>query len=209
MLMEPEMSHIIDLVGLKFGRWYVKSYYHKKGKMFYWNCICDCGTERPVFGGDLKRGGSLSCGCLKDELSKERLTKHNKSRTAIYGSWKFMLQRCNNPKDDGYYLYGGRGIRVCEAWLKFENFDADMSHSWKAGLSLDRIDTNGDYSPENCKWSTPMEQANNRRNNVTIDTPKGRMTITEAAKCFDLKPVTIFARIRYGWPEKDLLKPTR
>lgn len=197
------MSRIIDLVGKAFERWLVLSQATDKAPIM-WNCRCACGTERPVAGGDLKRGLSKSCGCLMRELAADRWSSHGLSRHPANNTWRKMKHRCTNPANDGYALYGGRGISVCEEWSSFEGFWADMGSTWKPGLSIDRIDTDGNYEPSNCKWSTPMEQANNRRTNNLVTLPDGRtMTITEAAREHGLKPVSVMARIRYGWPESE------
>src|SRR4051812_41466291 len=117
--------------------------------MLYWHCVCDCGTKRAVFGADLKRRGSLSCGCLMRELASERaMATHRMSRHPAYRTWIRIKVRCTNPNDDGHHLYGGRGIKVCSRWETFEKFWEDMGPSWVRGASIDRIDTNGDYSPE-------------------------------------------------------------
>jgi hypothetical protein len=120
-----------------------------------------------------------------------------------------MHQRCYNPNKRGFELYGGRGIAVTSEWHDFNVFGRDMGATWRKGLSLDRIDTDGNYCKENCKWSTPKEQGNNRRTNRVIQTPNGEMTIAQAGDFFGLSAITIRSRIRYGWPEDQLLKPVR
>ncbi len=198
-----------DLTGQKFGRWAVVSFDQTSGRPKYWHCVCECGTSRSVCGSDLKRGGSLSCGCLKDEESAGRFKIHGKSRTTVYRAWIEMHQRCYNPHKRGFELYGGRGIAVNSEWHDFNVFDCDMGSTWSKGLSLDRIDTDGNYCKENCRWATPKEQGNNRRNNRIIQTPKGEMTVSEASDAFKISPITIHSRIRYGWNEDQLLKPIR
>jgi hypothetical protein len=205
------MGQIINLTGQTFGRWHVDSMSHQVGKMVYWTCICECGTKRAVFGADLKRGGSLSCGCLARELRAGRMTTHGMAKEGTehlgYRNWINARSRCNNPNDTMYHLYGGRGIHMCAQWENFAVFWADMGATWYKGASIDRIDTDGDYAPGNCKWSTPKQQANNRRNNRMIETSSGPMTVTQAAEKYGLSAATVFSRIRYGWPEADLLRP--
>lgn len=200
---------MIDLTGRVFGRWSVIKLSHKDEKSaLFWECLCSCGTRRPVFGGDLKRGSSVSCGCHRDELSVARSTTHNLARHPAYRSFIKMKVRCFNKKDGNYYLYGARGITVCERWENsFENFWEDMGPAWQPGLSVERDNVNGNYEPGNCRWATPKEQANNRRSNVIIETPKGRMNIQQAADTFGLTHQTISSRIRYGWDDYELTKP--
>lgn len=203
------MTRIVDLTGQKFHRWTVQGMSHQVGSMVYWHCVCECGTERPVFGGDLKRGGSKSCGCLTREVSAVRLRRHGLSGHAAYSSWQSMKTRCENPNDDNYHLYGGRGISVCPQWQTFDGFWTDMGPSWRHGGTIDRIDNDKGYEPGNCRWRTPKQQANNRRTNRMIQTPKGLMNVTEAAAAFGISRATIFARIRYGWPDSRLLEKPR
>jgi hypothetical protein len=203
------MAAIIDLTGKRFGRWRVVKLSHQVGKMLYWSCICECGTKRAVFGGDLKRGGSLSCGCLAREQRRERATSHGMAHHPAYRSWIYMHDRCNNPRNTMSHLYGGRGITVCKRWNDFQAFWKDMGPTWAPGLTLDRINNNQGYKPGNCRWATRSEQAANRRTNHLIQTPDGKMTIAEAARAFGVGSMTIISRIRYGWPEEHLLFPPR
>jgi hypothetical protein len=202
------MSRIVDLTGRKFGRWSVDRLSHQTGKVLFWHCRCDCGTERAVFGGDLKRGRSTSCGCYMREQKAVQSTVHGHSHHPVYRTWVGMKTRCECEEVRSYHLYGGRGIAVCERWSKsFKAFFEDFGHSWSPGMSIDRIDGDRGYEPGNVRWASPREQANNRRTNRIINTPKGEMNVTEAAREFGLSSFTLFARIRYGWDEADLLLP--
>lgn len=201
------MAAKIDLTGMMFNRWTVLSEAHQVRSMVYWNCICECGVEKPVFGGDLKRGMSKSCGCLMRELLAKRVETHGLVGHKAYRSWIEMKSRCYNPKKTGFKDYGGRGIKVCDEWQTFEGFWQDMGDTWQAGLSIDRIETNGNYEPSNCKWSTAKEQGNNRRTNVMVMLPDGRsMTLTQAAEEYGVPRNTVYARIRYGWPQSEWFK---
>lgn len=203
------MAQIIDLTGKRFSRWAVTGLSHQVGKMLYWHCVCDCGTKRAVFGGDLKRDASRSCGCLMREQAGERSETHGMVSHPAYRSWVYMKMRCANPNTSGYHLYGGRGITVCKRWDSFKRFWADMGPTWCKGLTLERINVNGGYKPSNCRWATRKEQAGNRRTQHLIETPEGKMSVTQAAERFGLSRKLIFARIGYGWPEHDLLLPAR
>ena len=195
------MGRIVDLTGKQFSRWNVIGLSHNKDGVLFWDCRCECGTERKVFGGDLKREVSKSCGCLMVEKSIERFSTHNMSRHLAYRSWICMRDRCENQNNTGYYLYGARGIKVCERWNDFNSFWEDMGPTWQKGLSIDRIDSDGNYEPLNCKWSTAREQANNRRTNRLMNTPVGRMNIGQASIKYGIPRGTISARLNRGWSD--------
>lgn len=199
------MGTIVDLTGKRFDRWLVQDICSDSGKVKFWNCICDCGVKRRVFGGDLKRGMSKSCGCLAKEVVGQHCITHGMSFHPAYRNWIHAKTRCENPAEDAFKDYGGRGISVCDRWSSFENFWQDMGPTWVKGLTIDRIDVNGSYEPGNCRWATAKQQANNRRNNRIINTPRGPMNITQAALAFGIKRVTLASRVNSGWPESELL----
>ena len=152
-----------DIAGKKFGRLTVLNFISvDKGRNSRWLCLCDCGNSKIICQAALSRGSTKSCGCLNREIAKERKLTHGKSSTKEYETWANMLGRCLNRTHPSYNNYGGRGIKVCEQWLKFENFYADMGDK-PEGLSIDRINNDGNYELGNCRWATKSEQAYNRR----------------------------------------------
>jgi len=154
-------KNLKDLSDKKFNRLRVISINVKDKRGEYsWNCVCDCGNKTTVLGGNLRSGNTQSCGCLQ----KERTTKHSMHKHPAYWVWIAMKQRCGNPKCKAYKNYGGRGIVICERWLEsFNSFWEDMGSTWRRGLSIDRINNDGNYEPENCRWATSKQQNNNQR----------------------------------------------
>lgn len=198
-----------NLCNMKFERLHVVEFSHRQFTHSYWSCICDCGNTTIVRGTLLKNGNTRSCGCLQRELKSINHTTHghyrNGKMSRTYTSWSGMLSRCHNVKDPSYNRYGGRGIKVCERWNKFENFLEDMGER-PEDMSLDRIDNNGDYCPENCKWSTRKEQMNNKRSNKQITYKGVTKNITQWAEFIGINRNTLGRRLNlYRWSEERAL----
>lgn len=187
------MGKFIDLTGQKFGRLIVISrVVNNKSNGARWNCLCDCGKEKIVYSDHLRSGNTKSCGCLHRELASKRKKIHGYAKTKEYNVWKAIKQRCYNPNDTDYHNYGGRGIKVSDRWLNsFENFLDDMGLKPSPEYSIDRIDNDGDYEPNNCKWSNQIEQANNKRNNIMV----GDIALPEYCRQNSLNYNTIKHRI--------------
>ena len=164
----------IDLTGKRFGKLVVlKRTQSDKYGHSRWICLCDCGNIKETSGDNLLRGFCSSCGCVQKEVVVKRSTIHNLCYTRVYNIWCGIKSRCSNKNETGYKNYGGRGISVCKEWLDkkngFKNFyDWAMSNGYTDGLTIDRIDVNGNYCPENCRWVTSKEQQNNKSTNIFI-----------------------------------------
>lgn len=190
------------LVGKRFGRLQVISrgpdYRYRKKWHPKWNCKCDCGKDRLVFGGHLRNGVTTSCGCNRTKHGFATVVAENASKP-VYAAWRAIHNRCYNPSNVGYHLYGGRGITVCERWFDLENFLFDMLPGWKRGLSIDRIDNSKGYSPDNCRWATRKEQQRNLRSNVRITVNGVTKCMIEWTQMLGGSESLISNRLRMGW----------
>lgn len=201
------MPKRIDRTGERFGRLIVLrfggSYYRPDGRLYgiKWACRCDCGAELTVHAYGLKSGATQSCGCLqKEEIQKQgwKNKRHGLTESKTYLSWISMRKRCEYKKGNRWKLYGGRGVKVCRRWLKFENFLEDMGER-PAGLTLERKDNNGDYCQKNCMWASQKEQQNNRRNNRRLEVGGVTLTLAQWSAKTGISGSVITSRISRGW----------
>lgn len=195
-----------DLTAQRFGRWIALRFVGtNKHRAAQWLCRCDCGQERTVTAQSLKRLESRSCGCYGKEIWREsaarmRARKHGHGLTdsPTYKTWKSMIGRCSYPDMHGYHNYGGRGITVCERWKTFENFLADMGVR-PEGMTLDRIDGDGNYEPSNCRWATNTTQRRNSKQNVYITFQGKTQCLADWAREIGLSSAAFSKRIA-RWP---------
>lgn len=195
------MTRNRDLTGESFGRLTVISldeHRDRRGNR-WWLCQCECGSLHLVRTSHLLSKGVRSCGCLAKDITRKLSWKHGLSATGEYRSWTSMMGRCRSPVNTEYFRYGGRGITVCERWLQFENFLADMGKKPTPSHSIDRIDSNGNYCKENCRWSTAQEQNNNRRDNVYLTFNGRSQTAGQWARELGISESTFRTRMSRGW----------
>lgn len=207
-----------ELTGERFGRLAVLRYSHSnKNKQRIWECQCDCGNIIFANSNQLVSGNTRSCGCLQKEIAKaigrkvlktHGLSKVNGKKTRLYRIWAGMNTRCNNPNDKAYKEYGGRGIHICKEWREkgfkaFHNWA--IANGYKESLTIDRIDNNKGYSPENCRWATYKEQNRNKRSNTILAFNGVCKTICEWAEQINISEATICGRLKRGWSIEETL----
>lgn len=205
-------SHPEIQAGARFGRWVVLSPPKYQGASLAHDCRCDCGTTKTVRADRLRNGASKSCGCAaRESLITHGFTcKETRRESREYWIWNTMVRRCTNPKVKNWADYGGRGITVCERWMKFENFYADMGRRPSSKHSIERINNDGPYDPGNCTWALRSDQAKNKRNNRLIEANGERLHLAEWARRLGADHSTIIGRIARGWPEsKAVTTPIR
>jgi hypothetical protein len=196
-----------DLTGQVFGRFTILRLDpgSKPGKR-KWICRCTCGNERSIPGGNLKNGNTSSCGCLRKEVSSERLrrelTTHGQSYTVEYAQYRGMIARCYFPGSGSYKYYGARGIAVCDRWRPpggWVNFKNDMGPRPSDQHSIERRDTSGNYEPYNCYWATPEEQAQNKRSTVLFTYNGEQMSLRRACRLAGKSYALVLQRVHRGW----------
>lgn len=194
------MPALKKLAGRKFGKWAVVSRADSDTHGARWNCLCDCGTKRIVKSASLLSGASKSCGCIRATQPGNFVHGHNRDgrRTPTYQTWRDMKRRCEDVKHRNYKTYGGKGITVCKRWGDFVSFLADMGER-PDGCSLDRVDSNKNYKPSNCRWATHKQQANNMSRNHHIEYKGQKKTLSEWADHLGMPYNRLNTRIHRGW----------
>lgn len=204
-----------NLIGETFNKWIVIGPGEKtKDGHKTWLCECNCENhvQRYVREYDLISQKSKSCGCLQKEKVKEFKTKHGQCNSSLYNIWSEMKQRVKNEKNEHYRDYGGRGIKICDSWLDFENFYKwAINNGYQKGLSIERKNVNGNYCPENCEWIELKHQQRNKRTSNKIKINKEEKCLAEWCQIYDMPYDTVRARIKLlGWePEKALIQPIK
>ena len=206
------MGKVKDISGQKINGWYIICEYGRNksgGAMFL--CKCDCGNIRVVDGRSIRSGSSKNCGCKRNAETARRIkvisTKHGGKKERLYGIWRGMLDRCNNPKSPFYYRYGGRGIFVCNEWQEsyasFRGWAVSSGYNKDASrgeCTIDRINNDDGYTPNNCRWITLKQQCNNRSTNHLIEHNGVIHTLTEWSEITGIRKDTLRRRIFiYGW----------
>lgn len=185
-------------IGQKIERWTILKIEPPK-RLRRAFCRCTCGSEKWVLLITIANGKSKSCGCLHREEMSKTFKKHGKWRSRAYHAWESIVQRCKNRNNKQFKNYGKRGIGVCDRWLSFENFYKDMGDPQK-GMSIDRVNNNGDYEPSNCRWATNKEQNRNKRTNVIIEYHGQKRCVQDWAEITGIHANTIHQRMKKRWP---------
>lgn len=186
-----------NLIGKKFGKLTVIKESENKGKNIAWICKCDCGKEKTVLAYNLTAGKSKSCGCERIKTLKRVMTKHGGGGTRLYSIFKGMSQRCYNKNNPAYCYYGGKGIKICDEWRNdFESFrNWSQLNGYSETMSIDRINPNGGYEPNNCRWVTMKVQQNNKLNSAFLIIDEEKHTIAEWAEKNNTNKQTLYSKI--------------
>jgi hypothetical protein len=203
------MIELPTLVGRKFGKLTVLSFSHTEKQKRFWNCECKCGNVVQKYTNTLTNGRTKSCGCLLGEVLRKRNTTHGQTigkPSSEYLAWQCMFARCYNPNTKRFKNHGGRGIKVCKRWYKFENFFEDMGNKPTPLHSLDRYpDNDGNYTKSNCRWATQKQQCSNRRSNMFIEFDGKNMIQADWAALLNISPSSLCVYIKKYGVEKAML----
>lgn len=199
-----------DLTGMKFGRLKVLGFAERRNKKAHFHCICDCGNEKVIRGDGLTTGHAKSCGCLNKEVNRKQKNTliHGESKTRLHNIWWGIIRRCEDEKDQAYENYGGRGIKVDKTWresyLSFKKWA--MENGYKKDLTIERINNDGNYEPENCSWVPKSEQSGNRRCLHWLECQGEKHYIAEWSRILGIPEGTIYRRLKKGWPVEEVLR---
>ncbi len=194
----------IDMLGERRGKLLVIGRSDKRTKRgLYWICRCDCGNVIEAAGADIRVGDTTSCKCARNERTRLLKYSHGMEGTPTYRSWEDMKKRCYDPSRPYYRHYGGRGIVVCDSWKNsFQNFFADMGER-PVGLTLDRVDNDGNYEPSNCRWATRKQQSNNTRRTHFVTVNGEARSLMQWSEQLGISYSSIKRRLRAGWSEEE------
>ncbi len=201
----------LDIIGDRLGEIVVESFAYTKNGQSYFNIICDCGNKHISMGSLIRRGDVRSCGCANKRNRLIAITKHGERKSRLYGFWQAIKNKCNNKKARYYHLYGGKGVKVCDEWNNYIFFrDWALSNGYKNDLVLDRFpNIEGDFEPDNCRWTTCIEQ-NRFRNIRNIEISGKKQTISQWAKELGAGDDQLYERLRRGWSyEKTVTTPIK
>lgn len=201
------MTPRLNLINKKFGRLTVVDLAYIKNQSTFWSCLCDCGKVVIKKASYLTTGDTRSCGCLKSEELSKRNSKHNLYKHPIYNVWKNMKNRCYRINNKQYSNYGGRGITVCEEWKKdfLSFFTWANENGYKNNLTIDRIDVDGNYCPENCRFIPLSEQQKNKRNTIIIEYMNMKYTISEFSQLTSKSYDSIYRKIQKGMSPEEII----
>lgn len=197
------MPKFIDHTGKRFGKLVALKHeirLTKHGKAAFWYCRCDCGTEKWISANNLTRGNTTSCGCKWNEIPQRMPNNLKKNNPRIYSIWTGMKIRCNCVNSPRYKDYGGRGIKICSEWLNFDNFCLwALSNGYKDGLTIERINNDEGYNPQNCTWITNEKQASNKRNSRIFTHNGETMHLAAWARKLNMSYSLLYDRLDAGW----------
>lgn len=204
----PRGKKVIDITGRRFGRLVVlQQAEQSQSGDIRWLCQCDCGKITTVRGSCLRSGHTQSCGCYQRERTGNANRRHGETDSRIHHEWAAIKARCYNPKNKRYNRYGGRGITLCPEWR--ESFEAfrywALANGYRDDLTIDRIDNDGNYCPENCRWATQKEQQNKRSNTKKVEYKGETRSLKQWAEKYGIRYATFYRRLRDGWSFEDAL----
>lgn len=198
-----------DLTGRVFGKLKVIALDRARRPGCYWRVVCECGVEKSVRSDSLRRGDTVSCGCFRAEHRSEKATTHGLTDTSIYAIWYSIKARCLSPTSPAFHRYGGRGISVCDRWLDFNLFYEDMGDRPFENAQIDRIDNNGSYCKENCRWVTCKENQRNKSSNRMVSYQGSQVPLVVASELSGLPYHALWYRLKNKWSVEKLFNALR